>query len=116
MKRFFYLSILIIILSACKKDNTIIEETALTPPVNNFRGEYTGGGINLTWSYSYTGQINYYILYYSPGGENNDTINAYQTYYQIPYALRDTNYLFNIRVVDKKENFSQASVVYVSTY
>ena len=115
MKNLAFLSIIFILLISCEKEEGDHAENVL-PSVNNFTAEYSGGSIDLNWNYSYTGQINYYILYYSPGGEDTDTIGAYESYYQVPYVMQDTNYLFNIRVVDKKGNFSASKIARVSTY
>jgi hypothetical protein len=103
-------------LISCEKENTRIEETALPVSVRHFTAEYSSGNIDLSWSYSYTGDINYYILYYSPGGEDTDTINPYESFYRVDQAMKDTNYLFNIRVVDKKGNYSVSEIARVSTY
>ena len=44
------------------------------------------------------------------------TINPYESFYRVYQAMEDTNYLFNIRVVDKKGNYSASEIVRVSTY
>jgi len=116
MKKLAFLSLILILFTSCNKEEEDHTQNVLIPPVSNFTAEYGGGNIDLNWTYSYTGQINYYILYYSPGGENTDTINAYESFYRVPQALQDTNYLFNIRVVDKKGNFSASEIVKLSTY
>jgi len=117
MKRFSFLALLLFIMFSCnEKEKQIIVEEAMVPPVNSFSGEYAQGGIVLNWDYSYTGQIEHYLLYYAPGGETTDTLSPYQLYYQIPHAVADTNYLFNIKVVDKKGHHSEAQVLRLSTY
>ncbi len=116
MKKLAFLSFLLLVFISCEKDKVDPSIIAPIPPVNYFAAEYSNGNIDLSWTYSYTGQINYYILYYSPGGESTDTINAYESYYQVYHAMKDTNYLFNLKVVDKKGNCSAAEVLKVSTY
>lgn len=101
---------------SCDKEDSITEENVLIPSVENFTADLAGNSINLNWSYSYTGEINYFILYYSPGGEINDTINPYESYYQVLPIIEDTNYLFNIRAIDKKGNVSAGKIARVSTY
>lgn len=101
---------------SCDKEDSIPKQNVAIPSVEHFTADLAGNSINLNWSYAYTGDISCYILYYSPGGEINDTINPYESYYQVLPIVKDTNYLFNIRAIDKKGNVSAAKIARVSTY
>ncbi len=117
MKRFLFLSSFLIILFSCnKKDEKSYVDQASVPAVTNFEGTRNNSGIHLSWSYAYSGSINYFILYYSPGGEETDTISAYESQYSIYPVQGDTNYSFHLKAVDKYENASQRAVLRMSTY
>lgn len=117
MKKLVFLSLIFFLIISCKKEETNVITEALPPPVTNFTASfnYDYSPIDLYWSYSYASQISYYLLYSHPQGET-DTLNPYVQSYHIPYAIKDTNYLFNIRVVDLDGNFSEAEVIQLSTY
>lgn len=117
MKRFLLFSSLIFILFSCneKEEVSYIDE-ALVPSVTQFEGIRNNTGIHLRWSYAYASSLNYYILYYSPGGEDTDTIAALESNYTVRHIQSDTNYIFHLKAVDKKGNASQRAVLRMSTY
>lgn len=117
MKRFILLSSLIFILFSCnEKEKVSYIDQALVPGVTQFEGTRDNTGILLTWSYAYASSLNYYILYYSPGGEETDTISAFESKYIVRQIQSDTNYIFHLNAVDKKGNTSERAVLRISTY
>lgn len=117
MKRFLLFSGLILLLFSCnEKEEVSYIDQVLVPSVSQFEGKRDNSGIQLTWSYAYSGSINYFILYYSPGGEETDTISAYESQYKVYPVYGDTNYIFHLKAVDKYENSSERAVLRMSTY
>lgn len=115
MKKLLFSLFIICLFSSCNKSEETVNTQVLPPSVELFTGSYLGGSIDLSWSYGYTSQIKGYLLYQSPGSKT-DTIDPNTQYYQVFNPIRDTNYLFNIRVLDKTNNLSEGKMVRVSTY
>lgn len=115
MKKLLFPLLIICLLSSCNKSEETVNNKVLPPSVEMFTGSYLGSVIDLNWNYGYTSQIKGYLLYQYPGSKT-DTISPNIQYYRVFNPILDTNYLFNIRVIDKMNNLSEAAVVRVSTH
>lgn len=117
MKRFLLFSSLLLILLSCnKKEEVSYIDQVSVPSVSHFEGIRNSNGIQLTWTYAYASSINYFILYYSPGGEATDTISAFESTYSVSPVQVDTNYIFHLKAIDKMGNSSERAVLRMSTY
>ncbi|NPD48082.1 MULTISPECIES: fibronectin type III domain-containing protein [unclassified Lentimicrobium] len=117
MKRFLLFSSLILLLFSCNEKEEVSHiDQALVPGVTQFEGRRDHTGIHLTWSYAYASSLNYFILYYSPGGEDTDTISAFESNYTVHQVQSDTNYIFHLKAIDKMGNSSERAVLRMSTY
>lgn len=117
MKRILLLSIISIFLIACNEEEEKINTEALPSPVDLFQGQYYKDTkeINLTWRYGSSSEISHFELFYTPGQDSVEKLDPWASSYNLFPAISDTNYLFNIRVVDLYGTYSEARVIYLST-
>jgi len=118
MKRLFFIFLISLSITACDKENKSISEEVLPPPVKSLNAYYDkyANSIDVSWQYASISEINNYQLFYSPGGGTTFIdIEAYNTYFHVSNAIKDTTYLFNVRVVDKLGNRSEGKVIRIFT-
>lgn len=117
MKHSIYLLIFTLLFAACNKEEETINNEALPSPVDLFQGQYHKDTkeINLTWRYGTASDISHFELFYSPGQDSVEKLSPYSSSFTVYPAASNTEYLFNIRVVDLYGTHSQARVLYLST-
>lgn len=116
MKRTLMLSAILIFIISCTKDEKINNEV-LPPSVDLFEAQYHEDTreISLSWRYGSSTDIERFELFYSPGQDSVEKLGPWERSYTLNGVNTNTNYLFNIRVVDLYGTYSEARVVYIST-
>jgi hypothetical protein len=117
MKRLLFLSIFLVSIIACNKEEEKMTTEALPSAVDLFEGQYheESREISLTWRYGSSSEISHFELFYSPGQDSVEKLDNWASSYSLYPVSANKTYLFNIRAIDLYGKYSEARVVYINT-